>query len=169
MLAIRTLLLAGACAGLSRRLPRVAEGLVGAATSTLGGLTGIGGRHLLGSPPSPVTSQLMGAVTGAGNTGVGGVSQGLQTLGLVPQPTMRHLLQATAAPATGDAQLVDTVQNAVKSNAGSVVGAATSTTGALSPSGDPADRCCHRHRQHTAERRGGRVADSTTGALAPTR
>ena len=89
----------------------MAEGLVGAATSTLGGLTGIGGRHLLGSPPSPLTSQLMGAVTGAGNTGVGGVSQGLQTLGLVPQPTMRHLLQATAAPATGDAQLVETVSS----------------------------------------------------------
>ncbi len=99
------------CAAGPGGCPEWAEGLVGAAISTLGGLTGIGGRHLLQSPPSPVTSQLMGAVTDAGNTGVGGVSQGLQTLELVPQPTMRHLLQATAAPGTGDAQLVDTVSS----------------------------------------------------------
>ena len=86
-------------------------GLVGATTGTTGGLTGISGRHLLQSTtPAPVTTQVTNAVTDAGNMGVSGASQGLQTLELVPESKTRHLLQATPAPETGIAQLVNTVR-----------------------------------------------------------
>ena len=61
-------------------------GLLSAVTGITGGLTGISGRHLLQSPPSPVTDQLLGAVTDAGNTVVTGVNAALTTLELVPPP-----------------------------------------------------------------------------------
>ena len=78
-------------------------------TGVTGGLTGISGRHLLQSPPPPVTTQLTSAATDGANTVVNGVEGVLQTLELVPQPASRHLLQATPPPFTGDAALVNTV------------------------------------------------------------
>ena len=86
---------------------------MGATTGTTGGLTGISGRHLLQSTtPAPVTTQLINAATEAGNIGLGGVEQVAGTLELVPQAkTTRHLLQATPAPETGIAQLVNTVSS----------------------------------------------------------
>ena len=85
---------------------------------TVGGLvgatTGISARHLLqsSSPTPPVTTQLTNAATDAGNIGVGGIEQVAGTLELVPQAkTTRHLLQATPAPETGLAQVVNTVSS----------------------------------------------------------
>ena len=86
-------------------------GVLAATTGITDGLLGVGRRHLLQGPPASVLSQLTGAVTDAGNIGVGGASQGLQALELVPETKTRHLLQATAAPETGIAQLVNTVSS----------------------------------------------------------
>ena len=56
-------------------------------TGITGGLVGISGRHLLQSPPPPMTTQLTGAATDGANTVVNGLGSLLQTLELVPQPT----------------------------------------------------------------------------------
>ena len=77
-------------------------------TGITGSLAGISGRHLLQSPPPPVTTQLTSAATNGANTVVNGVERVLQTLELVPQPVSRHLLHATPSPLT-DAALVNTV------------------------------------------------------------
>lgn len=63
-----------------------AGGMVGAATSTTGELTGTGGCHLLQGPSPPATTQLTGAATDTGNTLLSGVEGMLQTAQLVPSP-----------------------------------------------------------------------------------
>ena len=65
--------------------------------------------HADQAQPQPATTQLTSAATDGANTVVNGVEGVLQTLELVPQPASRHLLQATPPPLTGDAQLVNTV------------------------------------------------------------
>ena len=84
---------------------------MGDVTAVTGGLAGISGRHLLQGRPPPVTTQLTGAAADGANTVVDGLGSVLQTLELEPQPSTRHVLQATSAPATRDAQLVDTVSS----------------------------------------------------------
>ena len=60
--------------------------LLSAATGITGGVTGISGRRLLQGPPPPVSAQLVGALTDAGNIVLDGADAALTTLQLVPPP-----------------------------------------------------------------------------------
>eukprot|EP00891_Asterochloris_glomerata_P007265 jgi/Astpho2/7265/Aster-01571 len=149
MVAIRSLLLAGAFAGLStaaqkepgRRLLQESpppptgdavllntvqqslQGTVGGAVSDATGLTasltGIGGRHLLQGPLPPVTDQLVTALTSAGSDVVGAGTGLLGTL------------EESPPPLTGDAVLLNAVQQSLQGTVGGAVSDATGFTGSL--------------------------------------